>query len=142
MLCEECLHMVFEDNRCRCTEGKVIGCMYIGMAKGCIYYNISTNKRCKNRVIETGYGKMYMCIEHNSKKKVHIKLTESKKTDSNKKTTDESKKSETELKKLEKPTKRKKKEVEKKEKKEKKEVEKKEKKEVKPKRKIVKNIKD
>lgn len=80
--CNECLHMVFENCRCRCTEGKIIGCMYIGLAEGCVYYDISTKKRCKNRVVETENGKMYMCIEHDLKKKVHIKTTKSKKTTS------------------------------------------------------------
>lgn len=93
-ICEECMHMVFENGICRCTEGKVIGCMYIGLVEGCTYYDISTNKRCKNRVIETENGKLFMCIEHGSKKKVHIKTTESKKTTS-KKTTSKSEKSET-----------------------------------------------
>ena len=101
IICDECLHMVFENEICRCTEGKVIGCMYIGLVEGCTYYDISTNKRCKKRVIETENGKLFMCIEHGSKKKVHIKTTESKKTTS-KKTSDESKKSETEIKKKEK----------------------------------------
>jgi hypothetical protein len=85
-ICDECLHMVFESGICRCTEGKIIGCMYIGLAEGCTYYDISTKKRCKNRVVETENGKMYMCIEHGSKKKVHIKTTESK----SKKTTSKS----------------------------------------------------
>lgn len=96
-ICDECMHMVFENGICRCTEGKVIGCMYIGLVEGCTYYDISTNKRCKKRVIETENGKLFMCIEHSSKKKVHIKTTESKsKKTTYKKTSDESKKSETE----------------------------------------------
>jgi hypothetical protein len=102
-ICDECMHMVFENGICRCTEGKVIGCMYIGLVEGCTYYDISTNKRCKKRVIETENGKLFMCIEHGSKKKVHIKTTETKsKKTTSKKTSDESKKSETETKKKEK----------------------------------------
>lgn len=134
-ICDECLHMVFENGLCRCTEGKVIGCMYIGLAEGCTYYDTQTKKRCKNRVVETENGKMYMCIEHGSKKKVHIKTTESKKTTSKKTTS----KSETETKKETQPEKKRapKKKVEKN--KEIKEVETKKK----PvKRKIVKKIKE
>lgn len=102
-ICEECMHMVFENKICRCTEGKVIGCIYIGLVEGCTYYDISTNKRCKKRVIETENGKLFMCIEHGSKKKVDIKTTETKsKKTTSKKTSDESKKSETETKKKEK----------------------------------------
>jgi len=132
--------MVYENGLCRCTEGKVIGCMYIGLIEGCTYYDISTKKRCKNRVVETENGKMYMCIEHGSKKKVHIKTTESKsKKTTSKKTSDESKKSETEIKNEKSEKKRTPKKKEKKEIKEIKEVETKKK----PvKRKIVKKIKE
>jgi hypothetical protein len=99
--------MVFENGLCRCTEGKVIGCIYIGLVEGCTYYDISAKKRCKKRVIETENGKLLMCVEHGSKKKVHIKTTESKKTKTNsKKTSDESKKSETETQPKKKETKK------------------------------------
>ena len=104
-LCQECLHMIFEDI-CRCTEGRVIGCMYIGLVEGCIYYDIQTKKRCKNRVIETENGKLHMCIEHGSKKKVHIK------TESNKKSEDSNtikKKVEKEVKEVDKKVKQKRK---------------------------------
>lgn len=97
-MCDECLHMVFENRICRCTEGKVIGYMYVGLAEGCIYYDISTKKRCKNRVIETENGKMFMCIEHDSKKKVHIKTTESKSKKTTSKKTSEKSETETEKK--------------------------------------------
>lgn len=96
-ICEECLHIMF-DKICRCTEDKVIGCMYIGLVEGCIYYDIQTKKRCKNRVVETENGKMFMCIQHASKKKVHIKTDSKKTTTESKKKSDESRKSESEKK--------------------------------------------
>lgn len=83
-LCQECLHIVFEDCLCRCTEDKIIGCIYIGLAEGCTYYDTQTKKRCKKRVVETENGKLYMCIEHSSKKKIHIKTDSKKKSDESK----------------------------------------------------------
>lgn len=65
-LCNECCHLVYKD-QCRCTEGEVIGSMYIGLIDGCIFYDTKINKRCKNKTIETEYGKLDMCIKHASK---------------------------------------------------------------------------
>lgn len=80
-ICDECCHLICE-NRCRCTESKVIGSMYIGMIEGCIYYDTETKKRCKNRVVETENGKLYMCNGHSSRKKSNkpIDLNKTKKS--------------------------------------------------------------
>lgn len=68
MLCDECCHLIY-NNICRCTEGKVIGCMYIELNDGCIFYDNEIKKRCKNKTIETEFGKLDMCIQHNLKTK-------------------------------------------------------------------------
>jgi len=47
--------------------------------EGCIFYDTELKKRCKNRVVDTENGKMHLCIEHGSKKKIDIKTLESKK---------------------------------------------------------------
>mgnify|MGYP000612576356 CR=1 FL=1 len=79
-ICNECCHLKSETFCiCRCTENKIIGCMYIELMEGCIFYDIELKKRCKNKVIETENGKMHLCIDHGSKKKIDIKTTESKK---------------------------------------------------------------
>jgi hypothetical protein len=48
MICQECCHYKFDDNSiCRCTEGKIIGILYIGLFNDCVYWNNDTNSRCK-----------------------------------------------------------------------------------------------
>ena len=61
-ICEECMHREIKE-RCRCTEEKVKGIMYIGIMKGCIWYNEKTKGRCKKKVNE----EMYLCEKHNKK---------------------------------------------------------------------------
>lgn len=100
-LCQECLHLIFDD-RCRCTEGKVIGCMYIGLVENCIYYDENSKKRCKGRVVETEWGKTCMCSEHThtykNKKSNKTKISTNKKSNKSEteKTEKKTKKSETE----------------------------------------------
>ena len=94
-ICQECCHLIFE-NCCRCTEGKIIGCMYIDMVEGCIFYDTFTNTRCKDRVIETEYGKLSLCTEHTlNKKKKKINTDKSETNIINKKSSIETKKKET-----------------------------------------------
>lgn len=87
-LCDECMHLKFEkeNSRCRCTEGKVIGIIHIGLVENCIYYDETTKKRCKGRVVETEWGKTCMCIEHTNKKKT-TKTKSTNESQTNKKKT-------------------------------------------------------
>jgi len=105
-LCQECLHLIFDD-RCRCTEGKVIGCMYIGLVENCIYYDENSKKRCKGRVVETEWGKTCMCSEHthtyknkkSNKTKISTNKSETEKAEKKTKKTSETEKAEKKTKK-------------------------------------------
>lgn len=61
-ICDECMHKKVND-KCRCTEGKIKGIMYIGIMKGCISFNEKTKLRCKKKVNE----EMYVCEKHMTK---------------------------------------------------------------------------
>lgn len=57
-------------DKCRCTEGKIIGVMYIGMVDGCIFYD-SNNKRCKKQCAYDDENEFTLlsCNKHKKKDK-------------------------------------------------------------------------
>ena len=73
MICQECCHYKFDDNSiCRCTEGKIIGILYIGLFNDCVYWNNDTNSRCKAKCSFTLFDdykiKLDLCENHTKHK--------------------------------------------------------------------------
>ena len=80
MICDECMHLKKElTDKCRCTEGKIIGVMYIGMVDGCIFYDSNNNKRCKKPCVYDDENEftLFSCIKHIKKDKKKDKKKES-----------------------------------------------------------------
>lgn len=70
MICDNCMHFKNEESSvCRCTEGKIIGVMYIGLFNDCVYWNENTKIRCKAKCTIRDEFKLYVCESHCQYKK-------------------------------------------------------------------------